>query len=84
MLERVSGTGEPVGPLRHREPDPHRRHPPRGRRATRSGPALPRLQPAPPPPLPTGTALVEVDDDDPDMHDLEGPVRPDYRRAAGA
>lgn len=45
--------------------------------------ALPRLQPAPPPALPAGTALVEADDDDPDLHDLDGPARPDYRRAVG-
>jgi len=45
--------------------------------------ALPRLQPAPPPALPAGTALVEVDDEDPDVHDLDGPARPDYRRAVG-
>lgn len=45
--------------------------------------ALPRLQPAPPPALPAGTALVEVDDEDPDVHDLDGPGRRDYRRAVG-
>ncbi len=47
------------------------------------GPALPRLQPAPPPPLPAGTSLVEVDEADPELHDLDGPSRRDYRRAAG-
>jgi hypothetical protein len=46
-------------------------------------PALPRLRPAPPPALPAGTALVEADEDDPDLHDLDGPARPGYRRAAG-
>lgn len=45
--------------------------------------ALPRLQPAPPLALPAGTALVEVDDEDPDLYDLDGPARPDYRRAVG-
>lgn len=45
--------------------------------------ALPRLQPAPAPALPAGTALVEVDEDDPDLYDLDGPARPDYRRAVG-
>ncbi len=45
--------------------------------------ALPRLQPAPPLALPAGTALVQADDDDPDLHDLDGPARPDYRRAVG-
>jgi hypothetical protein len=46
-------------------------------------PALPRLRPAPPPALPAGTALVEADEDDPELHDLDGPARPGYRRAAG-
>lgn len=45
--------------------------------------ALPRLQPAPPPALPAGTSLVTADEDDPDLHDLDGPARPDYRRAVG-
>lgn len=47
------------------------------------GTALPRLQPAPPPPLPAGTSLVEVDEADPELHDLGGPSRRDYRPAAG-
>lgn len=46
-------------------------------------PALPRLDPAPPPPLPAGTALVESDDEDPELHDLDEPAPPEYRRAAG-
>jgi hypothetical protein len=46
-------------------------------------PALPRMHPAPPPALPAGTSLVEVDEDDPELYDLDGPARPDYRRAAG-
>lgn len=46
-------------------------------------PALPRLAPAPPPPLPAGTTVVDDDLEDPELHDLDGPVRPDYRRAAG-
>ncbi len=45
--------------------------------------ALPRLQPVPPPALPVGTVLVEADDEDPDLHDLAGPARADYRRAVG-
>ena len=45
--------------------------------------ALPRLQPVPPPALPAGTALVVADDEDPDLYDLDGPARPDYRRAVG-
>jgi hypothetical protein len=45
--------------------------------------ALPRLQPVPPLALPAGTSLVTVDEDDPDLHDLDGPSRPDYRRAVG-
>lgn len=72
--QRVTGTGEPIGLLKDRcadtdNPDTER--------------ALPRLQPAPTPPLPAGTALVQADDEDPDLHDLDGPSRPDYRRAAG-
>lgn len=46
-------------------------------------PALPRLRPVPPPPLPAGTTLVQADDEDPELHDLDGPSRPDYRRTAG-
>jgi hypothetical protein len=45
--------------------------------------ALPRLQPAPPLALPAGTTLVEVEDEDPDLYDLDGPARPDHRRAVG-
>jgi hypothetical protein len=69
--DRVTGTGEPIGPLRVTGAD----------QAEQS--ALPRMTPAPPPPLPAGTTLVGDDLDDPDLHDLEGPVRPDYRRAVG-
>ncbi|GAA2538844.1 divisome protein SepX/GlpR [Pseudonocardia hydrocarbonoxydans] len=69
--DRVTGTGEPIGPLRVTGADAAER------------PALPRLTPAPPPPLPAGTTVVGDDLDDPDLHDLAGPVRPDYRRAAG-
>lgn len=69
--DRVTGTGEPIGPLRVTGADA----------AEQS--ALPRLTPAPPPPLPAGTTLVGDDLDDPALHDLEGPARPDYRRAAG-
>ncbi|HVL84153.1 MAG TPA: gephyrin-like molybdotransferase receptor GlpR [Pseudonocardia sp.] len=74
-VERVPGTGAPVGmlPARPREP---------GGSADGS-PALPSLQPAPPPPLPPGTSLVEIDEADPDLHDLDGPARLPYRRAAG-
>lgn len=45
--------------------------------------ALPRLQPAPPLALPAGTSLVEADEDDPDLYELDGPSRPDYRHAVG-
>lgn len=72
--QRVTGTGEPIGLLKDRSADTEN---PEAERA------LPRLQPAPTPPLPAGTALVQVDDEDPDLHDLDGPSRPDYRRAAG-
>lgn len=68
---RVTGTGEPIGPLRVTGADQSEQ------------PALPRLTPAPPPPLPAGTTVVGDDLDDPELHDLQGPVRPDYRRAAG-
>jgi hypothetical protein len=68
---RVTGTGEPIGPLRVTGGDQGEQ------------PALPRLTPAPPPPLPAGTTVVGDDLDDPELHDLGGPVRPDYRRAAG-
>lgn len=73
--ERVRGTGRP---LRSSSADDDS-----ARDAVEGDPALPRLQPAPPPPLPDGTALVEADEDDPALHDLRGPARPDYRRAAG-
>jgi len=72
--ERVPGTGAPL------------RTATRGAAAAASGPArpaLPRLRPAPAPPLPPGTALVEADDEDLALHDLDGPARPDYRRAVG-
>jgi hypothetical protein len=68
---RVTGTGEPIGPLRVTGSDQAEQ------------PALPRLTPAPPPPLPAGTTVVGDDLDDPALHDLGGPVRPDYRRAVG-
>lgn len=77
--ERVRGTGESLRSGR-------------ARRDGAGGPpadpvegesALPRLRPAPPPPLPAGTALVEATEDDPELHDLAGPARSDYRRAAG-
>jgi hypothetical protein len=45
--------------------------------------ALPRLQPAPPLALPAGTSLVQADEGDPDLYDLGGPSRPDYRHAVG-
>jgi hypothetical protein len=45
--------------------------------------ALPRLQPAPLLALPAGTSLVQADDDDPDLYELDGPSRPDYRHAVG-
>jgi hypothetical protein len=70
--ERVPDSGQPVGGARgrgEREPEPE--------------PALPRLRPAPTPALPAGTSLVEADEEDPDLYDLDGPARPDYRRAAG-
>jgi hypothetical protein len=51
--------------------------------AVEGEPALPRLRPAPPPPLPAGTALVEATEDDPELHDLAGPARRDYRHAVG-
>ncbi|GAA3220454.1 hypothetical protein GCM10017691_04770 [Pseudonocardia petroleophila] len=69
--DRVTGTGEPIGPLRVTGAD------------AAEQPALPRLTPAPPPAVPAGTTVVGDDLDDPALHDLEGPVRPDYRRAAG-
>jgi hypothetical protein len=70
--ERVAGTGAPLW----RGPGP-------GLEMMEVESALPRLQPVPTPPLPAGTALVETDADDPDLHDLDGPMRPDYRRAVG-
>jgi hypothetical protein len=71
--DRITGTGEPIGVLvdRRNADDPDTEH------------ALPRLQPVPPPPLPAGTALVEEDEGDPDLHDLDNPPKPGYRRAAG-
>ena len=71
-LERVQGAGEAVRGARGQASDP-----------VEGEPALPRLRPAPPPALPAGTSLVEVDEDDPELYDLDGPARPDYRRAAG-
>jgi hypothetical protein len=69
--EPVAGTGEPPGD-RDAQPEP-----------VDTEPALPRLRPAPPPPLPAGTSLLEVDEEDPDLHELDGPGRLGYRRAAG-
>lgn len=69
--QRINGTGEPIGLLKDRSTDSDTER------------ALPRLQPAPTPPLPAGTALVQSDEEDPDLHDLDSPTRPDYRRAAG-
>ncbi|MFC4942027.1 gephyrin-like molybdotransferase receptor GlpR [Pseudonocardia sp. GCM10023141] len=74
--DRIPGTGEPIGALSPRRLPPDVVDPEAER-------ALPRLQPAPTPPLPAGTALVQADDEDPDLHELDGPTRPDYRRAAG-
>ncbi|WP_232660525.1 hypothetical protein [Pseudonocardia sp. TRM90224] len=71
----VTATPEPVADTAER--------PPADAEADDAEPALPRLQPAPPPPLPAGTALVEGFTDDPDLYELDGPTRPDYRRAAG-
>jgi hypothetical protein len=68
--ERVSGTGEPIGPIASTA-------------LLVDEPALPRLTPAPPPPLPAGTTVVDADLDDPGLHDLDAPDRPDYRRAVG-
>jgi hypothetical protein len=69
--ERVTGAGTP---LRDREDDAQ---------PVEAEPALPRLRPAPPPALPAGTSLVEADEDDPELHVLDGPARPGYRRAVG-
>jgi hypothetical protein len=69
--ERVAGTGEP---LRDRDDQPE---------SVDTGPALPRLHPAPPPALPAGTSLLEVDEEDPDLYELDGPAGPGYRHAAG-
>lgn len=69
--DRVTGTGEPIGPLRVTGAD------------QAETPGLPRLTPALPPPLPAGTTVVGEDLDDPALHDLAAPVRPDYRRAVG-
>lgn len=68
--ERVSGTGASLSTATELK-DPVEEN------------ALPRLQPAPPLALPAGTALVQADDEDPELYDLDGPVRPDYRRAVG-
>ncbi len=65
--ERVTGIGEPLSEFA----------------AADAETALPRRQPVPPPPLPPGTVLVVADDQDPDLHELDEPTRPDYRRAAG-
>jgi hypothetical protein len=70
--ERLAGTGAPLRERDVREDEP-----------AEPEPALPRLRPAPPPALPAGTSLVEADEDDPELHDLDGPARPGYRRAAG-
>ncbi|TWF76626.1 hypothetical protein FHX44_112520 [Pseudonocardia hierapolitana] len=70
--ERLVGAGAPLRERDAREDEP-----------ADPEPALPRLRPAPPPALPAGTALVEADEDDPELHDLDGPARPGYRRAAG-
>lgn len=79
--ERVVGIGEPLGTgpggAAESDRDDTSADPVEG------APALPRLQPAPPPPLPIGTTLVEADEDDPGHYELDGPARPDYRRAAG-
>jgi hypothetical protein len=76
---RVRGAGEPLlsGQARSAGGDETLSDPIEGE------PALPRLRPAPPPPLPAGTALVDATEDDPELHDLTGPGRPRYRRAAG-
>jgi hypothetical protein len=73
--ERVTGTGEPLRVARSRRDG--------AADAVDGEPALPRLHPAPPPALPVGTALLEVDEDDPELYELDGPTRPDYRRAVG-
>lgn len=70
--ERVAGTGAPLW----RGPGP-------GLDMMEVESALPRMPPVAPPPLPAGTSLVETDLDDPDLHDLDVPQRPDYRRAVG-
>jgi hypothetical protein len=73
--DRVPGTGQPLrnsGGAGEQPSDP-----------VDGEPALPRLRPVPPPALPAGTALVMADDDDPELYDLDGPARPDYRHAAG-
>ncbi|MGI9003206.1 MAG: divisome protein SepX/GlpR [Pseudonocardia sp.] len=77
--ERVPGAGEPLRASSTRPVDPEGTVPDPGA----DEPALPRLQPAPPPPLPAGTALVESTEDDPELHELDGPARFDYRRVAG-
>jgi hypothetical protein len=69
--ERVADTAEPPRD-RDDQPEP-----------VDHEPALPRLRPAPPPPLPAGTSLLEVDEEDPELHELDGPGRLGYRRAAG-
>jgi hypothetical protein len=72
--ELFCGTGEQPRDSRDQDDEPEPVDP---------EPALPRLRPAPPPALPAGTSLVEVDEEDPELYDLDGPVRPGYRRAAG-
>ena len=69
--ERVAGTAEPPRD-QDDQPEP-----------VDTEPALPRLRPAPPPPLPAGTSLLEVDEEDLELHELDGPGRLGYRRAAG-
>lgn len=68
---------------RHVAATPHRNRDQRDAEPVDPEPALPRLRPAPPPALPAGTSLVQADEDDPELHDLGGPARPGYRRAAG-
>ncbi|HET6258373.1 MAG TPA: gephyrin-like molybdotransferase receptor GlpR [Pseudonocardia sp.] len=76
---RVRGAGEPL----HSEQDRSAGGDESLSDPIEGEPALPRLRPAPPPPLPAGTALVDATEDDPELHDLTGPGRPRYRRAAG-
>ena len=82
-------TSPTTATARSAPPDRARRARDRRAAPTSPSPAETRARAAPPaarprrPPLPAGTALVEVDEDDPELHDLDGPARPDYRRAAG-